>query len=118
MADPSRGRIALPPLHDKGEAFVAGGGNSAAFLSAPLPKPPRWQSIPRTALGQAEDDARGAGGVSALLSAGAPHQSAGQVERYFLRPKRVVTRRSMSVSGRASSSDVTATALRQTMVIQ
>ena len=94
MADPSRGRIALAPLHDKGEAFVAGGGNSAAFLWAPLPKPPRWQSIPRTA------------------------QSAGQVERYFLRPKRVVQRRSMSVSGRASSSDVTATALRQTMVIQ
>jgi hypothetical protein len=27
MADPSRGRIALPPRHDEGTAFVAGGGN-------------------------------------------------------------------------------------------
>jgi hypothetical protein len=31
--------------------------------------------------------------IVVALSAGAPHQSAGQVERYFLRPKRVVQRR-------------------------
>ena len=27
MADPSRGRISLPPLHDEGSAFVIGGGD-------------------------------------------------------------------------------------------
>ena len=30
MAGPSRGRAALPPLHDEGIAFVIGGGEAAA----------------------------------------------------------------------------------------
>jgi hypothetical protein len=34
MANPSRGRIALPPLHDEGDAFVAGGGEDTAPASA------------------------------------------------------------------------------------
>jgi hypothetical protein len=34
MADPSRGRIALPPLHDEGNAFVIGGGEGASPVSA------------------------------------------------------------------------------------
>jgi len=45
-------------------------------------------------------------------------QYVGQVVRYFLRPKRVVQRRSMSVKGRDSSAGVPGAGLRQTMVIQ
>ena len=34
MADLNRGRIALPPLHDEGNAFVIGGGEDAEVVKA------------------------------------------------------------------------------------
>ncbi len=60
----------------------------------------------------------GSNTAKSMVASAAPAQSAGQVERYLRRPNRVVTRRSMSVSGRGSPSEAAETALRQTMVTQ
>src|SRR6185436_19299143 len=40
MADPSRGRIALPPLRIEGSAFDAGGGEPSATMVKRLIPPP------------------------------------------------------------------------------